>query len=258
MAQRLRQFLIALAAGALALAAAPAAGAANRQGWALEEHALYRAVPDVSLVDASGQRRGLVAWSRETPLLVTFAYAHCTGVCQPLLRQLQATTSRIGGRGVRYQLVVIGLDPAEPARLLEAFARSLGAAGPGWRFTTAAPAEVTRLEAALGAWSRPRANGQIDHPAVVGAIRDGRLVNAVAGADFSAPRLAVALAELEGGFRPLYPEPGSDVLLRCFGFPGAEGGFTFDWGAIVLVLPGLLAVLATAVVFRPRRRPDIG
>ncbi|MFP5504514.1 MAG: SCO family protein [Candidatus Sericytochromatia bacterium] len=255
MVQGLRQGLIGLIVMAGALLGLPAAASAAETGWAIEEHGLYRALPDVLLTDETGRARRLAAWSKETPLLVTFAYARCTGICSPLLRQLHATTDRLGGRGDRYRVVVVALDQADTPKLLQAFARSQGIRGPGWSFTTAAREDVARLEAAVGGWSRPLPDGQIDHPALVGAVREGVLVQTVAGADFQAPRLAVALAEAQGDFLPVYPAPESDMALRCFSFRLDGQGFGLDWGIALLLAPAGLAFGATALIFRPRRGP---
>lgn len=256
MAPRLLQGLIGLAAATAALfGPVAAAGAAPSAGWAIEEHGLYRTLPDVTLTDEAGTRRSLAAWSHETPLLVTFAYARCMGVCQPLLRRLEAATRQLGGRGSRYRVVVVDLDPADRPWMLQAFARSQGAEGPGWSFTSASPGDLDRLQHAMGGYSRRLPGGQIDHPALVGAVRDGRLVQSVAGAEFTPSRLAIAVAELAGDFLPTYPAPGSDLRLRCFSYRPDGGGISLDWGLAVLLVPGALAAGATFLIFR---RPRAG
>lgn len=238
-----------LVAGALA---GPATAApTGRAAWALEEHALYQPMPDVTLTDADGATRALADWSSQVPLLLTFAYARCTGVCSPLLRNLAQTTRQVDGLGQRYRVVVVDLDPTDKPQILRAFAKAEGATGDGWSFTTASADDVTALVSATGGYARP-VGDQIDHPAMVAAIRNGRLVQAVAGADFSTERLAVAVREAEGSFIPVYPLPGSNTRLRCFHYQASGPGFGLDWGAALLVVPGALALVTTTLIFGHR------
>lgn len=48
------------------------------------------------------------------------------------------------------------------------------------------------------------------------------------------------------------------MLFRCFGYDPRRDALTFDWGALVLLLPGALSILCTSWIFsrRGRRPPD--
>jgi len=101
------------------------------------------------------------------------------------------------------------------------------------------------------------ARDQFDHPAMLVAIRDGRIVRLLVGGTVTAARLAEVLQETRGQFIASYPLPGN-VRFRCFDYDPVTGRATLAWGALLLVVPATIAVAATLMLFaRPvnSRRP---
>ncbi|HEX4934871.1 MAG TPA: SCO family protein, partial [Gemmatimonadaceae bacterium] len=74
------------------------------------------AAPPLALIDQAGERFDLAA-SRGTPVIVTFAFAHCADVCPTLVHQLREARAQAAKGPV--PIVVITLDPWRdvPSRL---------------------------------------------------------------------------------------------------------------------------------------------
>ncbi len=139
-----------------------------------------RAAPPLPLIDQHGDAFTLARFHGR-PVIVTFAFAHCTAIC-PLIVQ-DALRARELARDHAPALVVVTLDPwRDPPQRLAAIAAQ-------WRLTGDAVAlsgPVATVEAALDDWhvgrSRDPVTGDVVHPPLVYVVdRAGRLAYAVAG-----------------------------------------------------------------------------
>lgn len=79
----------------------------NGDGGTLQTR-LNVAIPVFSLTDQHGRRVSLAGY-RGRPMLVTFAFGHCTTVCPTIVRDVVAARDATGRMDVR--LVVVTLDP---------------------------------------------------------------------------------------------------------------------------------------------------
>ena len=129
---------------------------------------------------------------------------------------------------------------------------------PDWIFGVATPRDIGRAAHAAGFWfTWDAAREQFDHPAMLVAIREGRIVRLLVGGTVTAARLAEVLQETRGQFVSSYPLPGN-VRFRCFDYDPVTGRATLAWGALLLVVPAMIAISATLMLFaRPghSRRP---
>lgn len=136
--------------------------------------------PAVSLTDQFGQQVSLEAF-RGRPVIVTFAFAHCTTVCPLIVADVLAARRRM--EGPPPPVLVVTLDPWRdtPGRL-ESIARSWGLDGDA-HVLSGAPEAVERT---LNAWRVPRARnqktGDISHPSIVYIVNaDGRITYVLTG-----------------------------------------------------------------------------
>ena len=245
--------LLVLTAAAVLLAAF-AAAQPSEPGRPDEARLLYRSVPDVRIRTAGGER-SLRALSAQRPLLVGLVFTRCAGVCSPFVGSLRTAVGRVGGAGRDYSVLLLSFDPRDTADDMDALGQRHGLrAGDGWVLGTAAPQEVRALADAIGFWWRWDAGrAQFDHPALVAAVRDGRLQRLLVGAQVAPPRLQEAVREAAGAFVGAYPLPGR-VLFRCFDYDPATGRLRLDWGLLVLGLPALAAAAGTLRLFAAGRR----
>lgn len=118
------------------------------------------------------------------PVLVTFAFAHCSTICPAIVAQALAAQDALHGSEHHPRLLVVTLDPWRdtPSRL------------PGMAASWGFPDEdawvlsgtVEDVEAALDAWDIPRSRdlttGEVTHPSLVYLVDpDGRLAYASNG-----------------------------------------------------------------------------
>ncbi|MEX1183244.1 MAG: SCO family protein [Gemmatimonadota bacterium] len=118
------------------------------------------------------------------PVLVTFAYAHCTTVCPVVVLDALRAQELLRGSAVEPAVLIVTLDPWRdtPSRL-PAMARSWGLPPDGAWVLGGSPAVV---DGVLDAWnvarSRDATTGEITHPSLIYVVAaDGLLAYASTG-----------------------------------------------------------------------------
>ncbi len=126
---------------------------------------LHRAAPPLALTDQHG-RSITIGLFAGRPVVVAFAFAHCTTVCPIVVKEMTEAQRRLGAAAPI--LLVVTLDPWRdtPSRL-PSLARSWGL-GPDAFVLSGG---VTEVNLALDAWDVPRSRdattGDVTHPAFV-------------------------------------------------------------------------------------------
>jgi cytochrome oxidase Cu insertion factor (SCO1/SenC/PrrC family) len=225
-----------------------------------EERFVNAPLPDVALTTATGDRVRLASLASGRPLLLAFVFTRCTGVCSPFLASWRAADQWLSARGP-VQRLVVSFDPRDSAADMAALARHLGAENDvNWTFAIAAPDDIQRLASAAGFWyDWDPSREQFDHPALLAAVRDGRLVRLLVAGAVTSARLDELVREASGEFVPSYPLPGR-VRFRCVQYDPRTGSLSLDWGSALLLVPVGTVGFTTAILFsagaRVRRRRD--
>jgi protein SCO1/2 len=223
-----------------------------------EERLLNTPVPDVSLTTTSGTRVRLSQIASGKPLVLTFVFTRCAGVCSPFLMTWRAA-DRAVGRQDTYQRVVLSFDPRDTTDDLSVLRQHLALKeNDDWTLAVGDPDDVRRLAAAIGFWwDWDETRQQFDHPAMLAGIRNGHVVRLLVGGSVTSARLDELVREVSGEFVPSYPLPGR-VPFRCVQFDAATGRMTLDWGFGLLLVPVFTTSIATFAMFaagaRSRRR----
>ena len=231
------------------VAAATAQSAVSRDTPPSEERVLNTPVPDVWLTTATGTRVKLSQLAPAKPLVLTFVFTRCAGVCSPFLMSWRAADRALGRQGA-YSRLVLSFDPRDTQADMSALARHLALQeSDNWTLAVGDPNEVRRLAEAIGFWWDWDDNRQqFDHPAMLAAIREGRLVRLLVGGSVNSARLDELMREVSGEFVERYPLPGR-ILFRCVQFDAATGRVTVDWGFALLLVPVATTGVATFVMF---------
>jgi protein SCO1 len=213
-----------------------------------EDRFLNTALPNVTLTTASGERIALAEVGGGRPLLFTFVFTRCAGVCSPFLASWR-TADRSASRRSSVHRLVVSFDPRDSTADMAALAHHLGAEEPDWTFAIAERDDVRRLADATGFWyDWDPSRQQFDHPAMLAAARDGRLLRLLVGGRITPRRLDDLVREASGEFVPSYPLPGR-VAFRCIQYDAATGRVTLDWGFLLLLIPVVSTGLVTAAIF---------
>ena len=232
-----------VAAGATAQSVVP------RDGPPSEDLLLNKPVPDIWLTTATGTRVKLSQLSPAKPLVLTFVFTRCAGVCSPFLMSWRAADRALGRQGA-YSRLVLSFDPRDTQADMSALGRHLALhESDNWTLAVGDPHEVRRLAEAIGFWWDWDDNRQqFDHPAMLAGIREGRLVRLLVGGSVNSARLDELTREVSGEFVRSYPLPGR-ILFRCVQFDAATGRVTLDWGFALLLVPVAATGIATFVMF---------
>jgi len=246
------------AACLLAVLVAPAGVGAEPPGAVspTESRLLNRSVPDVPLQLADGRTVSMSSLWQDKPLLVTFFYRNCHGICSPFLGWVRDAVRDDGGSGRDYRILALSFDEEDTAADMRSQADALGLAGdPDWLFAVAEPEALARVTGALDFWYRlDPATGQYDHGALLAAVHEGRVARALLGGSGFVERFRIMARELRGEFIPFYTVP-NQTAWRCFSFDPVSGRLYMDWGLLILGVPTLVAMAVTFGLFRrgPRR-----
>jgi cytochrome oxidase Cu insertion factor (SCO1/SenC/PrrC family) len=129
----------------------------------------------LSLISQDGQRVSLEQFAGR-PVIVTFAFAHCTTVCPLIVND--ALSARDALPGVNPVVLIVTLDPWRdtPARLPH-IARQWGLSGDAYVLS----GPVDEVERVLTAWRIPRIRnertGDLSHPSLAYIVGPGGRIN---------------------------------------------------------------------------------
>jgi cytochrome oxidase Cu insertion factor (SCO1/SenC/PrrC family) len=249
------QGVLGVSAGALVLALACTVAGVKAQSLdprdvpPNEDRLVNVAVPDIPLTLNGGRSVRLSEAARGRPIVMTFIFTRCGGVCSPFLMAWQAA-DRALGRKSGYMRLVLSFDPRDTWTDVSTFARNHGLDGnEDWTFAVASPSNVRQLADAIGFWWEwDERRRQFDHPALLAGIRDGRLVRLYVGGTIASGRLDELVREISGEFVRSYPLPGR-VPFRCVRWDPATGRMTLDWGFALLLVPVAVTSTGTAAIF---------
>lgn len=218
---------------------------------ALVEHRLTgRLLPDIRVTLDDGRQLRLSELWRDRPLLLTFYYRRCPGICTPFLEGIRDAVGAVGGLERDYGVLALTVDDTETVADLRAQARAFNLLdAPGWSFAVATAQQTQRITDALGFQSGfDPDTRQYDHEALLVGVDRGRVLRALSGAVGERQRLRELLWELRGRFVAMYSIPGRTVL-RCLRFDPVTGRVQLDWGLLILLVPGSAAVVIALGLF---------
>ena len=130
--------------------------------------------PEFALVDQHGKTVNLTQF-RGSPLLLTFAFAHCTTMCPGVIQTVKSVKTELGTELPVTIFVTIDPERDKPDTLAATSGR--WGLSEGMHFVSGEPALVSKV---LDQYDIPRStdasNGEITHPALVYVIdADGKL-----------------------------------------------------------------------------------
>ena len=138
--------------------------------------AVIQDAPDFTLTTQDGKEVSLRAL-RGKVLLVSFVFTTCSGSCPPTTSRMVQVQERLASRGLfkngRVRLLTITLDPArDTPEAMARYAKLYDADTSNWQFLTGRPERVAKVLADWGMWTKPTANGQLDHPSRIFLVDD--------------------------------------------------------------------------------------
>jgi protein SCO1/2 len=169
-----RTVLTVVLAAALALSVSPpmVQAQAGVENPAKSDHksrlAVIRPAPDFQLTDQAGTKVRM-SKLRGKVVLVSFIFTTCSGSCPATTHRMSTVQREIKAdrklADAPIQLISITLDPArDTPEALRGYMQLYDADAKKWSFLTGPPRDIEKTIEAWGMWTRPLANGQLDHP----------------------------------------------------------------------------------------------
>ncbi|MCC7405253.1 MAG: SCO family protein [Bdellovibrionales bacterium] len=240
------------------LLAIPTTAAIADEIMRTEAKGLYKSLPDIPVQIANGQTQPLSSFWKDKPVLLTLFYRRCSGSCSPFLMNLKSAVEDSGGLGDFYQVVALSFDPRDTLEDLQQSAATFKLdQSPDWHFAVADAASIAKIADTIGFWFKkiPTDQEQFDHPSMIAAIRDGKIVRVLVGTEIPHARMRDLIYEVKGVFVPFLAVPGKDTIFRCFKIDPKTGTLRLDWGILILMAPALLAALIGYFIFRRKPAP---
>ena len=195
----------------------------------------------------------------DKPVILTFVYFRCPGICTPLLTELSRMIDRMDLEpGKDYRVITIGFDHREPPDLargkkeayLGAMSRQVDPSA--WRFLTADSAVIMRTTDAAGFYFKRDGNDFVHAAALIILSPEGKITRYINGIQYLPFDIKMALIEASDG----RVGPTISKLLRfCYAYDPEARTYAMDvtrvGGVVVLLLVG---VFVAVVVLRPRRK----
>ena len=235
------------------------AEAGNNEILRAESRYLFQSMPDGEFTAADGKKHRLTDLWDKRPILINLFYRRCTGSCSPLLRGVKSAVDAAGGLGRDYAIVSLSFDSSDTTADMRTMAGALGLPSEAaWYVGTAEKQTIDRIAAAMGFWyAAIPATDQFDHPNLLAAVREGKIVRILASNFADKGRMRDLLLELQGIYVPFSPVPQEGSWLRCFQFDEETNQLRLDWGMLLLIAPGCGALATTAIVFLRRKRDQV-
>lgn len=226
---------------------------------------------DAPMLDQDGEQRTLRDFLGDRPVLLTFNYSACPGLCSVHLNRLtDALAAAKLVPGATYRLVTVGLAPEESperaARTRRQYLDKLGGAGvrptgdDGWTFLVARPGDGARSIRAIAdsvGFGYAKAAGQYAHPAAIIALAtDGTVTRYVHGVELIGAELATTV--VKAGLAE--PSTAAGYVLACFHLAPSSRNALVARDVLRLTALAFVAVLigVGAFLFSRRHRKPSG
>ena len=243
-------------AGLLVLAAGITVGQQRPELGIVEK--LGQSLPlDAELYDESGNLVQLGSFV-DRPIILTFVYYRCPGICSPLLTELTRVVEKMDlVPGVDYRLVTISFDHREAPTLaaskkgsyIAAMTKKIDPAG--WRFFTGDSVTIARITDAAGFYFKPEGNDFVHAGALIILSPQGNITRYMNGIQYLPFDVKMALIEAsEGKVRPTIAK----ILKFCYSYDPEAKTYALNITRISLVIILFLAVVFVVVLLRPRKK----
>jgi len=260
----MRRGLIALAAAcallAPRLAAADSARPAALRGVGVDAK-LDQPVPlDIRLRDETGRAVRLGDFFGRKPVLLSFAYYHCSMLCPMVLEGMVRSLRPLSWDvGKEFEMLTVSIDPRETPEMAAAKKRQMVAdygregADAGWHFLVGDEEAVRRLTDAVGfRYTYDAEHDQFAHAAALTVLTpQGKISRYLYGIDYAPRDVRLALVEAS---QEKIGTLTDQILLFCYHYDPATGKYGMA-AMTSLRVAGLITVigLATLVVGQLRR-----
>lgn len=187
----------------------------------------------------------------DRPLIVTFVYYRCPGICSPLLSEVARIVEKMDLEpGTDYRILTLSFDPREKSDLarekkdnyLSSIRRPMD---PGaWRFFTGDSAAIRAFTGAVGFYYKAEGEDFVHAGLLTVLSREGKITRYLNGITFLPFDVKMAVLEAqEGRVGPTI----ATVLKFCYSYDPEARTYALNITRVAMILILLLAILFVIV-----------
>lgn len=206
-----------------------------------EEQNIYEKIYNANLQLADGELTTLRQLNSKSPLIVTLVFTRCSGVCYPLLLQLDEQLK--SAKEDQYDVLVVSFDPRDSQTDMLNMAKMFELDNnKNWYFATTD--SINSLTKSVGfnpIWSDSAK--QFDHNAfLIGINSTGYITKKLIGMR-GTKELDKLIYSINSGYSVTYRLPTESSLFSCFNYDPVTGKSTPGMGLIFIALPPIIALI---------------
>ncbi|MCK9480605.1 MAG: SCO family protein [Bacteroidia bacterium] len=226
---------------------------AQTQEYSLaEEDKLFTKVENVQILTTTGDNIKLSALYEREPVILALIFTRCTGVCSPLIRNLQDNLARLRPKE-QFKILVVSFDSADKPTDMENYQKMLNVyADNKWIFGVTE--NILDLTGSVGFYPQwDSVSRQFEHDALlVGINGNGYIVKKLLGIrnDNSLNGLIKAISN---EFVISYPLPRKNALFTCFTYDPITGERKLSLGLLILLIPAVGTIILLFLISRRKK-----
>jgi protein SCO1/2 len=200
----------------------------------------------------------------DRPVILTFVYFRCPGICTPLLQELSKNVNNCDlTPGQDYRMVTVGFDPTETAELAKAKQANMIAtvdkkemSTKDWRFLTGDAETVKRLTDAVGFYYVKDKN-EVDYvhaASVIFLSAEGKIVRYLNTMTFNPADVKMAVLDASEGRARSFMQK---IQALCYTYDPASRGYVLQLNRVILgVTVVFVMVFVAFLLLRKTRRTE--
>lgn len=218
-----------------------------------EEQKLFKPIANVE-VRTSKKKIKLSDIYDKSPVILVLVFTRCTGICNPLLSNVQENIRQQQSHNEKYKVLVVSFDSRDSiSDMLQLEKRYNLEQDKQWIFATTNQIEALNTSVGFNPlWDSTLQ--QFDHEAlVVGVNGNGYIVKKLNGLRASSDFRSL-IKEINSEFVLSYPLPQKNMFFSCFTYDPATGKKKISVGMLVMLLPVALTLIVLAGLATVKRK----
>lgn len=205
---------------------------------------LLRKIPDVEILMADSSVTPISKWYKQKPVILTFAYSRCPGVCNPYLLQVRDHVLLQDLDKDLFQVLVLSFDAKdEPAQLQKMAGFNKDAVPQNWAFGILTEEKSKQnLLSSVGVEVKQLGELFNHNPVMILLNTEGKIVQRIEGLPDNGQWNRL-LKEVNNEWVPVYLDNADNVWASCFKYDPADGKWRMNWGMLLILGPSLVTVI---------------
>lgn len=210
----------------------------------LESKYLLKDINFLSIETDHPHYKTIKEFSNDKVLLLNFFYKNCKGSCNPFIVSLKETLNKLNLSLNDFEILSLSFEDHDSFSELVKYKNALGLF---WWIGKVNLDDLTPFGYEVSPLDVP---SQYDHPSILFAVEKGKVKRALFGNTISEKKLRNFINELRGFYNPIIENEDSNILFRCVDYNPDTGKPEFNFGMLLLFVPGFFAYFLAFIIFK--------